>query len=116
MRAVVEAARRRQLLHVRERLLETAVRPELQLADAGRVDDDAPAGQHDQLAVRRRVPALVVVGARLLHRHQLAAGPAVDERRLADPARADQDRSDSRPQARPQRVEALTGHGGDNVH
>ena len=80
----------------------------------GRVDHDAAAGQHDQLAMRRRVPPLVVVGTRLLHRHPLAAGEPVHERRLADAARADQDArsrpapSRARSASSPGRSRALT--------
>src|SRR5205814_5306621 len=102
VRAVVEAAGERELLDVRERLLDGsgAAVPELELAEPGSVDDDPAAGQEDELAVRRRVASFVVVHARFLDCHQLAAREAVDERRLADAARAEQDRGRARLQPR----------------
>ena len=87
--AVGEAAAPRDLLDVAEGLLEVGV-PELQLAHPGRVEDDAAAGQQDQLAVGRRVPARLVVLAHLLRREQLLADERVDDRRLADAGRAEQ--------------------------
>ena len=109
VRAVVEATVRRQRLHVGERLVDAAAIPQLQLANARRVDHDAAARQLDQLAMHRRVPALVVVDARLLHGHALAADEAIHERRLADAARAEQDGGDARLEPRTQLVAALAG-------
>ena len=62
VRAVVEAAAEHELLDVGERLAEALRRiPELELPQAGRVDDEPAARQQDELPVRRRVPALAVV-------------------------------------------------------
>ena len=73
VRAVGEAALRRERLDVSERGLEAGVRvPELQLAHARRVEHEPAVGQRHELAVRRRVPAAAVL-ADLLRREQLLA-------------------------------------------
>ena len=92
VRAVGEFALRRKLFDVGERRVERARSdiPELQLADAGRVEHEPAAGQHEKLADSRRVPAFVVVLPGLARRHDVLAEPAIDERRLADARRAEQ--------------------------
>src|SRR5581483_3645386 len=67
--AVVEPAVGRERLYVGERVPDRvrATVPQLQFAQPRRIDDDPAARQLDQLAVRRRVPALVVVHAGLVH-------------------------------------------------
>src|SRR5204863_8889793 len=87
VRAGGEAAPPRDLLDVSERVLEVGV-PELQPADLRRVEDDSAAGEQDQLAVRCRVPAAVVVLAHLARGKHLLADEHVHERRLADTRRA----------------------------
>ncbi len=88
MRTVGEAAAQRDLFDVAEGLLQVRV-PQLQLADAGRVEDHAAVRQHDELPPGRRVTAAVVVAhlARLL---QVGAGERVHQRRLADAGGAEQ--------------------------
>ena len=82
VRAVEEAALRRELLDVRERRFEPLVRdPELELAHPGRVDDEASSREKHELAVRGRVAA-AAVGSKLSRLEQLLAGEAVHERRL----------------------------------
>src|SRR5688572_1091776 len=69
MGAVVEAAARRQLLNVRERLAEPVRRfPELELANPRRVEDESALRQEYELPVSRRVTALAVGLADLTHR------------------------------------------------
>ena len=93
VRAVGEAAVRGELLDVRERRVEAggAGVPELQLAQARRVDHEPAARQHEQLADAsscggpRRRPRASRASPSLL------AEPAVHERRLADAGRAEQD-------------------------
>src|SRR5918996_1652898 len=88
--AVAEPARRGQLGHVREGLVDAVARlPEAQLAHAGRVEDEAAARQRDQLPVRRRVPALAVL-TDVCDVLPLAPQEPVDERRLPDTGRAEQ--------------------------
>src|SRR5512137_2691195 len=59
--AVREAAGGGEALHVPERGLEArAVRPELDLAQTRRVEEQRPPRQRDQLPVARRVPAALV--------------------------------------------------------
>src|SRR5438093_1190875 len=65
--------------------------------------------------MRRRVPALVIVGPGLLHRHPLGAGEAVYERRLAYATRADEHCGHARLQARSERIAALTGQATDDM-
>ena len=92
MGAVREPAVREEARHVVERLVESVVcDPELQLADAWRIDDQRAAGEEDQLATRRRVSAGAVT-ADLLRREQLFAREGVDERRLAHAGRAEKNR------------------------
>src|SRR5581483_4607385 len=106
VRAVREAAPPRDLLDVAEGLLQVGV-PELQLTDPGRVEDDAAARQHDQLAMRSRVAAAVVVRAHLLRLEQVLAGERVHDRRLTDSRRAEQDRRSVRLEVNPKLVEPL---------
>src|SRR5206468_3601514 len=61
VRAVGEAALEREARDVVESLLEPVARfPELELPQARRIDHDPALREHDQLAVRRRMPAAAV--------------------------------------------------------
>src|SRR3954454_12649759 len=85
MLAVAEAALLPQLFDLREGRLDPLVPfPELDLAQARRIDEQAAAGGQEQLAVRGGVPAAVVPLAHLARALGVAAEKTVDERRLAD--------------------------------
>lgn len=90
VRAVGEAALQRQRLDVLERLPHPlAGLPELELAQAGRVEDEPAAREQVELAARRRVPA-AAVPARLAGLERGLAEQRVHDRRLADAGRAEQ--------------------------
>ena len=82
MSAVAEAALGCESLDVVERRADVAF-PELQLAQPRRVDHQRTVGQPYELAVSRRVTA-GAVRRDLGGAHQLRAGEAVEQRRLAD--------------------------------
>src|SRR5262249_52309082 len=84
VRTVAEAAPSRQLDNVRERLLRAVLNVgELQLAHAGRVEEDPAAADRNQLAPRGGVPP-ASVAADVADRLQPAAGEPVDQCRLTD--------------------------------
>ncbi len=62
--AIAEVTAVGELVDVAEGVFEAAF-PELHLAHAGRVDDQAASGQDQQLAVRRRVAPALILGAHL---------------------------------------------------
>ena len=113
--AVPEPAALRQVRDVRECVLEAVGRAgDAERPDAWGVDEQRACRQADELAMGRRVPAARVVlanGARAL---AVVAQERVDERRLADARRAEDDR---RPAGRQvvagQRGDAVAGEGGD---
>ena len=115
MRAVREAAPRGERLDVRERLAEPVRRlPELELAHPRRVEHETAAGQEDELAVRRRVPAATVAPDVRGH-EQLLAGEAVHERRLPDAGRPEQRGGAAAAEVRAEVVEPLPGDRADGV-
>jgi hypothetical protein len=86
---------------------------QLQLAQAGRVEDQAAAGPDDQLAAGRRVPTLAVV-ADLLDRLHVPADQAVDQRRLAHTRGAQQGDRAMPAEVALQVDQAQAGHGADD--
>ena len=84
MRAVAEATGRGECGHVVERLLETLGDvPELQLAQAWRVEHEPASRQRQQLTMARRVPP-ATVACNLGDRHHGSAREVVHDRRLSD--------------------------------
>src|SRR5438105_13582070 len=100
--AVGEPAAARDLFDVAEGALEIGV-PQLELADARRVEDDTARRDEDQLAPGRRVAAHLIVLAHLHCCEELFADERVDDRRLADARRAEPHRCTIRlePPAKP---------------
>ena len=90
------------------------ISPQLQLAHARGVDDDAAAGLDDQLAMRRGVAPAPVVLTHFAD-GELSTEEGVDKRGLADTGQAEQRDRGSTGQVLPQAVEALTMHGTDRI-
>ena len=81
--AVAEAALEGQVGDVVEGGVDALVGAgDLERADAGRVDEQGPTGQPEQLAMRRRVPAAGVVVADVARRLALLAQQGVHEGRF----------------------------------
>ena len=116
MAAVGETALRREREDVGERLFE-AVRgqPEVQLADAGVVDDDPAARQHDELPTRRRVATGSVLGERP-RVEELLADERVDERGLADSGGTEEGRRHAWCEQSANPVDTEAGAHGDADH
>ena len=105
---VAEPAIGRDRRDVVERDVDAVVRADdLQRPDAGRVDQQRPAGQLEQLAMGRRMAAALVALADLAGGLALLAEERVDERRLADARRSEDRGRGSWSQALPQLVEAV---------
>jgi len=115
VRAVGEPAAKRDLLDIAECLVEVRI-PELQLADARRVEHDSARRQYDELATRGRVAAAMVVLAHLPCLEQLLADEGIDERRLADARRADEHRGPIALEPPTHVLETVTADGRDQVH
>src|SRR5262245_8673167 len=114
--AVREAARGGERLHVLEGTLEASLRrPQLDLPQPRRVDDEPALGQHDELAVRGRVAAAVVVRADARRGKALLAEEPVDERRLADARRAEERHRPPHAEVRAHGGEALAAQRGDDM-
>ena len=79
----------------------------------GRVDQERPAGQLEQLAMGGRVAAARVGVADLGRRLAVLPEQGVDERRLADPGRAQDRGGRARSQVRSQGVQPGAGPGRD---
>src|SRR4051794_39592612 len=65
VRAIAIATRLGKSRHVVERIVDlrrACGQPRLQLAHAGRIDEQSSAGKHEQLTPRRRVPPTTIVG------------------------------------------------------
>src|SRR5439155_11153772 len=82
MRAVPELALHRKRLDVLERGAEIAL-PELELTQAGSVDDQPTAWQPDELTMRRGVTP-GSVGGDLTCEHHFVIGQPIEQSRLAD--------------------------------
>lgn len=89
---------------------------ELQLTHPRSVHDHAPAGQADQLPVRRGVAPLVIALPHTTHPQDLLPGQAVDQRGLAHAGGAEQRYRLAVPEVRVERVEPLAAHAADHVH
>src|SRR5205085_2525920 len=88
--AVAEAAALGKLVDIRERPADTAFGlPQLDLAQARRVDHHAATRKADQLARHRGVPA-DAVAADLARRQAVGTKQSVDERRLSHTRRSDE--------------------------
>ncbi len=105
MGAVVEATLRRELGDIGECAVDVAL-PDLELTEPRRVDDDRAAGQDEQLAVPRRVPA-AAVATQVTHVHDCTSGQPVHERRLPRSRGAEQDERLRGPEQRPNLLDAL---------
>ena len=114
--AVPEPAPRGQRPDVVERVVERVrILPQLQLAHARRVDEQAPVGQENQLALRRRVPAAAVAAPHLRGPLSFVAQQVVDDGRLADAGRADEGAGPSRREMLPQGLDPAGAQGLDDV-
>ena len=113
--AVAEAAGRGQRVDVVERRLDALVRAgDLERADAGRVDEQGAAGQHEQLAMGRRVAAARVVVADGGGRLALLAEQRVDQGGLADAGRAEHDRGPAGAQVLAEVRDVVAGQGAED--
>src|SRR4029077_12698767 len=89
--------------------------PELELAQAGRVDDEPAAGQLEELTVSRRVTSSA--GARNGTRAaDLFSRQPFEQRRLADTGRAEQHDGSTRLKVVLERIEPFARHVRDGMH
>src|SRR6185503_20411644 len=83
MPAVGEITSRRNRFHIRKRFAKRAARvPQLKLSHSGRVDQQSTSLEHQQLAMRRRVPAAAVVFTHLGGLLDFFSNYSIDQCRL----------------------------------
>src|SRR4051794_33734586 len=90
--------------------------PQLQFAHAGRVDQDAPVGQDQELTGGAGVTAAAIAGADVAREQPLFADQRVRDRRLADTGRSEEGRGPAPRHALAERnhgLGLLRGHGED---
>jgi hypothetical protein len=112
--AVAETAVAGERLDVLEGRRDTLAGPaHVDRPESGRVDEEPAAREPEQLAVRRRVATTGVAGANVADRLAGLAEEGVEEGRLADARRAEQDRRPTRQEMGADLVESGAGRGAD---
>src|SRR5947207_5199998 len=95
MRTVGEAAPGRERLDIRESRIHAILVQQLEFPHPRCVDEEGATRQHEELAMRCRMPASTVVRAHIGRRLLVPAEEAIEQRRLAHTRRPDETRRQS---------------------